>query len=89
MTDRRDTIAAVATGAGRAGVGIIRVSGPQVPVIAVALTGNNLTPRAALYLPFRDAHNSVIDSGIAIRFEAPHSFTGEHVLELQGHGFNI
>lgn len=86
MTDRRDTIAAVATGAGRAGVGIIRVSGPQVPVIAVALTGNNLTPRAALYLPFRDAHNSVIDSGIAIRFEAPHSFTGEHVLELQGHG---
>ena len=81
-----DTIAAVASGAGRAGVGIVRASGPDVPAIARAITGRELPARAASYLPFLDADGAPLDIGIALRFEAPHSFTGEHVLELQGHG---
>ena len=81
-----DTIAAVATGAGRAGIGIVRASGPGVPDIARALTGRELAPREAVHLPFLDADGTPLDVGIALRFEAPHSFTGEHVLELQGHG---
>ena len=81
-----DTIAAVATGAGRAGIGVVRVSGPRVPAISRALTGQVLTPRVANYLPFLDADSEPIDIGIALRFEAPWSFTGEHVLELHGHG---
>ena len=81
-----DTIAAVATGAGRAGIGIVRVSGPAVPAVARAIAGCELAPREAHYLPFLDADGTPLDVGIALRFEAPHSFTGEHVLELQGHG---
>ena len=82
----RDTIAAVATGAGRAGIGVVRVSGPEVPSIAKAVTGQQLAARVAVYLPFVDASGNTIDQGIALRFDAPHSYTGEHVLELQGHG---
>ena len=81
-----DTIAAVATGAGRAGIGIVRVSGPGVPGIARAIAGRELAPREAHYLPFGDADGTALDVGIALLFEAPNSFTGEHVLELQGHG---
>ena len=81
-----DTIAAVATGAGRAGVGIVRVSGPGVPAVARAIAGRDLPLREASYLPFLDADGAPLDIGLALRFEAPHSFTGEHVLELQGHG---
>ncbi len=81
-----DTIAAVATAPGRGGVGIVRVSGPLAPKIAQALTGRQLPSRSAVFGGFRDHDGAVIDRGIAIRFEGPHSFTGEHVLELQGHG---
>ncbi|MGD8559224.1 MAG: tRNA uridine-5-carboxymethylaminomethyl(34) synthesis GTPase MnmE [Gammaproteobacteria bacterium] len=81
-----DTIAAVATPPGRGGVGIVRVSGPQVAEVAKHLLGKPLKPRVAEYLPFKDHHNNTIDMGIALFFEGPHSFTGEDVLELQGHG---
>ena len=82
----RDTIAAVASGAGRAGIGVVRVSGPLVPAIARAVTARELAPREATYGPFVDGDGQPLDVGIAIRFPAPHSFTGEDVLELQGHG---
>ncbi|WP_455212066.1 tRNA uridine-5-carboxymethylaminomethyl(34) synthesis GTPase MnmE [Kaarinaea lacus] len=81
-----DTIAALATPPGRGGVGIIRVSGPLCPVIAQHIVTKPLPPRSAQYLPFHQTDGSVIDMGIALYFPAPHSFTGEHVLELQGHG---
>ncbi len=81
-----DTIAAQATPPGRGGVGIIRVSGPACGPIARAITGKTLQPRQAEYLPFFAADGEVLDQGIALFFVAPHSFTGEDVLELQGHG---
>jgi len=81
-----DTIAAQATPSGRGGVGIIRVSGPATRQIAVNLLGHCPRPRYAEFLPFLDAQQQVIDEGIALFFPAPHSFTGEDVLELQGHG---
>lgn len=81
-----DTIAAVATAPGRGGVGIVRVSGPLTPEIANALTGRKLPPRRAIYSGFRDGDGAALDRGIAIRFEAPNSLTGEDVLELQAHG---
>jgi len=86
MTNTGDTIAAVASGAGRAGIGIVRVSGMLVPSIAQSITGHTLQPRKAHYLSFVDSDAQTIDVGVAIRFDAPNSFTGEHVLELQGHG---
>ena len=72
-----DTIAAVATAPGRGGVGIVRVSGPHAPKIAVAMTGKRLAPRNAVYCGFRDLDGAALDRGIAIRFEGPESFTGE------------
>lgn len=81
-----DTIAAVATAKGQAGVGVIRLSGPTVKAIAVQLLGKLPTVRQASYAAFRDHDGKVIDHGIAIHFAAPHSFTGEDILELQGHG---
>jgi tRNA modification GTPase len=84
--DLSDTIAAIATGAGRAGIGIVRVSGPQAPAIGKAVTGLDLRARQAHYGPFTGANGEVVDVGIALQFAAPHSYTGEHVLELQGHG---
>ncbi len=81
-----DTIAAIATPAGRGGVGIIRISGSDVSVIARAILGNLPRPRVAEYLPFLDDKEALIDQGIALYFPNPHSFTGEDVLELQGHG---
>lgn len=82
----KDTIAAVATPTGRGGVGIVRVSGPQTPIIARILLGRLPNPREAVYLPFHDHDKQIIDEGIALFFPAPRSFTGEDVLELQGHG---
>jgi tRNA modification GTPase len=82
----RDTIAALATPAGRGGIGVIRVSGPAAPEIAQRLLGRLPTPRQATYAAFRDAHGASIDAGIALYFSAPDSYTGEAVLELQGHG---
>jgi len=81
-----DTIAAVATAHGRAGVGVIRLSGPSVAQIAKALTGGLLAERRANLRNFCDANGEIIDQGIAILFRAPHSYTGEDVLELQAHG---
>ena len=81
-----DTICAVATPPGVGGVGIVRISGPLVPAIAEAMLGRCPRPRHAVLADFRDAAGEIIDSGIALRFPAPASFTGEHVLELQGHG---
>jgi len=86
MTDSTDTICAVATPPGAGGLGIVRVSGPGVPEISKALTGRLPAPRYALLTDFLDARGEVIDSGILLYFAAPQSFTGEHVLELQGHG---
>ena len=81
-----DTIVAIATPPGRGGIGVVRLSGPSVPALARALLGAVPPPRSAVARRFRAADGSAIDSGIALYFEAPASFTGEHVLELQGHG---
>ena len=81
-----DTIVALATPPGRGGIGIVRVSGPHVNTIAVKILGQLPPPRTALLLPFVDANNDAIDQGLALHFPAPHSFTGEDVLELHGHG---
>lgn len=81
-----DTIAAVATPPGIGGIGIVRVSGPAVRVLANALLGQLPPPRYASYATFRGADNEPIDRGLALFFPAPQSFTGEDVLELHGHG---
>ncbi len=81
-----DTIAAQATAPGRGGVGIIRVSGPKASEIAVAVLGSTPKPRYAQYGSFYADNNQVLDEGIALYFPGPNSFTGEDVLELQGHG---
>jgi len=81
-----DTIAAIATPPGRGGVGIIRVSGPLVKAICEKILGKIPQPRFADYLPFLDQDNETIDSGLGLYFVGPNSFTGEDVLELQGHG---
>ncbi|SEM55317.1 tRNA modification GTPase [Luteibacter sp. UNCMF331Sha3.1] len=86
MTHGDDTIAAIATGAGAAGVGAVRVSGPKAPEIARAFLGRAPTPRHAHFAAFRDRDGELIDRGILLSFPAPASYTGEHVLELQGHG---
>ena len=89
LTLSTDTIIAQATAPGRGGVGIVRVSGPKAKAIAETLVPSALTPRLATYTPFVDANNSVIDQGIALFFKGPNSFTGEDVLELQGHGGQV
>lgn len=81
-----DTIAAIATPPGRGGVGIVRVSGPNVADIAGAIVDRQLTPRSATLVSFLDHDAQAIDTGIALYFAGPASFTGEDVLELQGHG---
>ena len=81
-----DTIVAQATAPGRGGVGIVRVSGPGVEAVARAILGKLPRVRYAEYLPFMDNNQTVLDQGIALLFKAPNSFTGEDVLELQGHG---
>lgn len=81
-----DTIAAVATPPGRGGVSIVRISGPKTTKIAMHILGQLPKPRIATYKAFLDFDGSAIDAGIAIYFSAPHSFTGEDILELQGHG---
>ncbi len=81
-----DTIAAVATPAGRGGIGIVRVSGPKVPAIAQAVIGRLPESRRAEHCYFRDAQGERVDEGVALYFQAPHSYTGDDVLELQGHG---
>ncbi|MFK3908855.1 tRNA uridine-5-carboxymethylaminomethyl(34) synthesis GTPase MnmE [Pseudomonas monteilii] len=86
MNIQRDTIAAIATAQGRGGVGIVRLSGPLARAAGRVLTGRDLTPRHAHYGPFKTEEGQVLDEGIALFFAGPQSFTGEDVLELQGHG---
>ncbi len=81
-----DTITAVATAPGRGGVGVIRISGPKALTIGQTITQSTLKPRHAHYLAFVDEQQKPIDQGIALYFKAPYSFTGEDVVELQGHG---
>lgn len=81
-----DTIAAIATATGRGGVGIVRVSGPKATLVAEQLLKLKLQPRHAHYCDFSSSSGDVLDQGIALFFPGPNSFTGEDVLELQGHG---
>lgn len=81
-----DTIAAIATPAGPGGVGVVRVSGPAAAHIAQVIAGTVPTPRLATLATFRGADGAPLDRGLALYFPAPHSYTGEDVLELQGHG---
>ncbi len=81
-----DTIAAIATAPGRGGIGVVRVSGSRVSEIAQAILGKVPSARSAHLANFRDSAGETIDQGIALYFSNPHSFTGEDVLELQGHG---
>lgn len=88
MDGANDVIVALATPPGRGGVGILRISGPDLSQFVTSLLGSgvSLVPRHAHYLPFLASDGCRIDQGLAIRFPAPDSFTGEEVLELQGHG---
>lgn len=90
MTFDSSPIAAIATAPGRGGIGVVRLSGrnlaPVIEAVCGLKEGAQLRPRHATYLPFRNADGSVIDQGLALYFKAPHSYTGEDVLELHGHG---
>ncbi|GAD21206.1 tRNA uridine-5-carboxymethylaminomethyl(34) synthesis GTPase MnmE [Acidovorax sp. MR-S7] len=86
LARHHDPIAAIATAPGRGAVGIVRVSGLGLAPFVQALLGRALRPREAHYLPFPDAQGQPIDRGLALWFPAPHSYTGEDVLELQAHG---
>lgn len=81
-----EVICAIATPPGRGGIGVVRISGSNLESVARGLIGKLPRPRYATYTSFLDASAQSIDQGIALYFSAPHSFTGEHVLELQGHG---
>jgi tRNA modification GTPase len=85
-SSQKETIAAQATAPGRGGVGIIRVSGPEVKNVAHAILGKLPELRKAEYLTFKDQKGQALDQGIALYFKGPNSFTGEDILELQGHG---
>ncbi|HEY3048464.1 MAG TPA: tRNA uridine-5-carboxymethylaminomethyl(34) synthesis GTPase MnmE [Polaromonas sp.] len=86
LSRHHDPIVAIATAPGRGAVGIVRVSGKDIAPVIAAVCGRPLAARQATYLPFRDAQGQIIDQGLAIHFPAPHSYTGEDVLELQAHG---
>lgn len=81
-----DLIAAIATAPGRGGIGVVRISGPRLAPLIVALVSKPLTPRHAVLTDFLGARREVIDQGIALHFPAPYSYTGQDVLELHGHG---
>lgn len=86
MITAKETIAAIATAPGRGGIGVVRLSGSDLLPLALALSGKSPPPRHATLADFRAADGSVIDRGLLLHFPAPHSFTGEDVLELHGHG---
>ena len=88
-TPRPDTIAAIATAPGRGGIGVIRVSGPDLRAFCRSLCGKEAPPRQASLTGFHDAAGSLIDTGLLLYFPSPHSFTGEDVLELHGHGGTV
>ena len=83
---RTDTIVAAATPPGRGGVGVVRISGPKVPEVAAVMLGELPRARHATFARFMDAQQQPIDAGLALFFPGPHSYTGEHILELHGHG---
>ena len=85
----QDTIAAIATPPGNGGVGIIRISGPSATEISRQLTHKTILPRQALFTSFKDEKGGVIDSGILLYFPNPSSYTGEDIIELQGHGGTV
>ncbi|MEO7338864.1 MAG: tRNA uridine-5-carboxymethylaminomethyl(34) synthesis GTPase MnmE [Caldimonas sp.] len=90
MSRRADEpIVAIATASGRGAIGILRISGSNLDALIEALCGRSLMPRHATYLPFTDGAGATIDQGLAIFFPAPHSYTGEAVLELQVHGGTV
>lgn len=86
MLPKPDNIAAIATAPGRGGIGVVRISGPCLEAMTNAVLGKILAPRCATYTAFLDAQGQTLDRGVALFFPAPHSYTGEEVLELQGHG---
>ena len=86
MLQKPDVIAAIATPVGRGGIGIVRLSGVGLSTMAQALTGQPLSPRHATYTPFYDEDGLILDQGVAIYFPSPNSYTGEDVVEFQGHG---
>jgi tRNA modification GTPase len=86
VVKKLDPIAAVATAPGRGGIGVVRISGADLKPIALAMLGQFPAPRYATYVDFLDVGGEIIDRGIALYFPSPHSYTGEDVLELQGHG---
>ena len=86
MLPKFDAIAAIATAPGRGGIGVVRISGRDLKAFSAVLLGQTLVPRYATYCPFLDIDSVAIDQGIAIFFPGPNSYTGEDVLELQGHG---
>ena len=81
-----DTICAIATPSGRSGIGIVRISGPDCLSLAMRILGFSPEPRKAYFADFHDQDGQIIDRGVALYFQSPHSFTGEDILELQGHG---
>lgn len=89
LPHRPDPIVAIATASGRGAIGIVRASGPDLSPLVMAVCGRTLQPREATYLPFRDGRGQAIDQGLALFFPAPHSFTGEDVVELQAHGGSV
>ena len=86
LQNDKDTIVAIATATGRGGVGVVRLSGKDLHVYIQGMIGREILPRQASYCRFLDVAGEIIDQGVALYFPAPHSFTGESVLELQGHG---
>ena len=87
MISDNSPIAAIATAPGRGGIGVVRASGKQLATLIDTLfPGVTLAPRHATYLPFTSANGDILDEGLALYFRGPHSYTGEDVLELQGHG---
>ncbi len=86
LARHQEPVIAVATAPGRGAVGIVRISGRGLDAFVLALCGRPLQPRQATYLPLRDAAGEALDHGLVIQFPAPHSYTGEDVLELQVHG---
>ncbi|MDP2806127.1 MAG: tRNA uridine-5-carboxymethylaminomethyl(34) synthesis GTPase MnmE [Gallionellaceae bacterium] len=86
MLSKLDVVAAIATAPGRGGIGVIRLSGKDLSSFLLPLFGQKLIPRHATYVPFKSAEGVVLDYGIGLYFPGPHSYTGEDVIELQGHG---
>ncbi len=86
MKPAGDTIAAVATPPGRGGIGVVRVAGPSVQAVIAGVIGRELAPRHATLAVFRGEAGEPLDAGLALYFPAPHSYTGEPMLELHGHG---